>query len=646
MPLHRRCAWTWTLALLVSCVALGTVPPAGAADAAAPASLQDAFDAAAREFGVPLHVLLALGYHQSRWEHHRGAPSTSGGYGIMHLIELDQAAPGHTAADGRARARAARFTDPAFHTLTAAAALLGLSRETVARDARHNIRGGAALLAQYARETVGFVPTDAADWYGALVRFSGSAEAAVAVPFADGVYATIRSGVTRTTMDGQTVTLAAQPVTPNITTAAAVQLRPQQERAAECPPELACRFVPAAYTLNNPDDPSDYGNYDVAQRPEDGLDLRYIVIHDTEIPYATTIAAFQNPASYVSAHYVLRAADGEVTQMVANRDVAWGAGNWYVNMHAINIEHEGVAIEGAAWYSEAMYRASARLVRYLADRYSIALDRSHIIGHDDVPGPTPPLMAQQHWDPGPFWDWAHYMALIGAPIEPGGDAAVPELVTIAPRFASNTPPLEYCLEDGCRDVPPQPSSFVYMYQAPSFDAPLVDDPHLAGPGSRQAYDWGDKAATGQRFYRVAREGEWDAIFFNGQLAWFHNPGGTTNTRPGSGTLLTPRDGLERIPVYGRAYPEAAAYAADMTPEPIVPLDYTIPAGQIYVGTELVTADYYWSPTQTQRRVVEGQAAYYVIFFNHRLAFLDARDVRVVEVIWQSNPLPAEGGTTP
>jgi N-acetyl-anhydromuramyl-L-alanine amidase AmpD len=595
--------------------------------------LQGAFAAAAREFGVPPAVLLAVAYHQSRWEHHAGAPSTSSGYGIMHLTSGLRKATG-SGRNGEAPGATHAAAVPMPQTLPTAAALLGLSPTVVATDPVHNIRGGAALLAQYARETTGTLPADQGAWYGAVARFSGSDEAAIALSYADGVYASIRQGVSRTTADRQTVTLAGQPVTPDPRTAEGLRLRTRQATNAECPVELACQFIPAAYQRNDPNDPTDYGNYDVAQRPDDGLDIRYIVIHDTEIPYATTIAAFQNPRSYVTSHYVLRAADGATTQMVANKDVAWGAGNWYINMHSINIEHEGVAIEGAAWYSEAMYRASARLVRYLADRFDIPLDRSHILGHDDVPGPTPGLLPQMHWDPGPFWDWAHYMELVGAPLEPGGSVATPAIVTIAPRFATNMPVVDYCLTDGCREVPRQPASFIPLHTAPSHTAPLVDDPALPGPGTTQAYDWGTKAATGQRFYRVARQGDWDGIFFSGQLAWFHNPGGATLTAPGSGTLITARDGLATIPVYGRAYPEASAYPAGITPQPIVALPYTVPAGQIYVATERVTASYYWSPTQTERRVIRGDTPYYALFFNHRLVFVKASDVRVVSVVWQ------------
>ena len=65
----------------------------------------------------------------------------------------------------------------------------------------------------------------------------------------------------------------------------------------------------------------------------------------------------------------------------------------------------------------------------------------------------------------------------------------------------------------------------------------------------------------------------------------------------------------------------------------MPLQYTIPAGQIYVAKGRVKADFYDAPVFTQHAsgntVVEGQTEYYLIFFNHRLAFVQASDVDVV-----------------
>jgi hypothetical protein len=93
-----------------------------------------------------------------------------------------------------------------------------------------------------------------------------------------------------------------------------------------------------------------------------------------------------------------------------------------------------------------MYRNSAKLVRYLAAKNNIPLDRAHIIGHDQVPGTVPSTVRGMHWDPGPYWDWEHYFDLLGAPIY--GHKIFPvkagSIVTIKPGFAGNVQVVSNC----------------------------------------------------------------------------------------------------------------------------------------------------------------------------------------------------------
>jgi hypothetical protein len=56
--------------------------------------------------------------------------------------------------------------------------------------------------------------------------------------------------------------------------------------------------------------------------------------------------------------------------------------------------------------------SSAKLTQWVADQYGIAKDRAHIFGHGDAPD------CSDHTDPGPGWNWAHYLDLVrtgGAP---------------------------------------------------------------------------------------------------------------------------------------------------------------------------------------------------------------------------------------
>src|ERR1700758_3192926 len=101
---------------------------------------------------------------------------------------------------------------------------------------------------------------------------------------------------------------------PENSSARVLRLHGKHVSGVECPPGLGCQFLPAAYAQNS-SSPYDYGNYDLANRPADGLAIRYVVVHDTEEGYAPTLAEFQDSHAYASAHYVIRSSDGLGTQM-------------------------------------------------------------------------------------------------------------------------------------------------------------------------------------------------------------------------------------------------------------------------------------------------------------------------------------------
>lgn len=137
-----------------------------------------------------------------------------------------------------------------------------------------------------------------------------------------------------------------------------------------------------------------------------GAAISRVIIHDMEGSYASAISWFQNSASQVSAHYCVRSSDGDITQMVKEGDTAWHAGNWPYNQSSIGIEHEGYLSDPGRWYTDTMYHRSAQLTAAITKRYGIAVDRTHIIGHAEVPPPN------THTDPGTGWDWNKYISLI------------------------------------------------------------------------------------------------------------------------------------------------------------------------------------------------------------------------------------------
>ncbi|MET9914893.1 N-acetylmuramoyl-L-alanine amidase [Streptomyces sp. NPDC006476] len=638
-------------------------------------AVQEDFAAAAKEFKVPLPVLLAVSHEESAWQSHSSGYSTDGGYGLMNLTDVTPSMLGAGGSGAVGRHELANLAAaPALHTLPTAAKLIGVSTSELRTDDRQNLRGGAALLAMYEKKLTGGTPADPAAWFGAVARYSQNTDKTGALRFAHSVFRTLADGATSTTDSGQRVRLTATSVgKPDTGQLNALGLT-TGDPAPECPPTVACTFTPAADT-----------NFQSANRPEDRLDVRYIVIHDTESSFDSAVSTFQDPSSGAAANYVMRSSTGAVTQMVPNKDVAFHAGNFWFNMHSIGIEHEGFAADGATWYTEAQYRSTADLVKYLSARYGVPLDREHIIGHDNVPGPNSKLVSGMHFDPGPYWDWTHFMQLLGVSIPQGGTGGVPAIgsaVTITPDFAANKQTIEVCGQptgdggapapvpspstssgdggvsapvpspstssgDGGASAPvPSPStsctpqteasSVLFVRTAPRDDAPLFGDQALhpnGAPGTDQIDDWGSTIVAGQQFVVADVSGDWTAIWYSGTKVWFYNPGGV-NTTPAKGvTILKAADGVTAAPVYGQAYPEASEYPAGLTPSTQAPLSmYSVPVGQAYVATSAaVPADDFFAKASGEHpadTVVFGTKKYVTIQYNHRVALLDAADTTV------------------
>lgn len=151
--------------------------------------------------------------------------------------------------------------------------------------------------------------------------------------------------------------------------------------------------------------PADPANYRTAWRPR-SHPIGRVVIHVTQEHFDDAIAVFQDPGRKTSAHYVVRSADGHIGQCVREKDIAWHTGDPDHDNRSIGITHEGW-VNASAWFTEEMYAASATLVEAVCARYAIPLDRTHILGHHEVPGAT-------HTDPGANWNWDHYLELVRA----------------------------------------------------------------------------------------------------------------------------------------------------------------------------------------------------------------------------------------
>lgn len=113
--------------------------------------------------------------------------------------------------------------------------------------------------------------------------------------------------------------------------------------------------------------------------------IKYIVIHWLGVGTLDTAnAKFQdstirNPDTRASAHYGI--SDDTVYQWVYENEVAWHCGNWEMNQQSIGIEHDATTTKNA---SDKTYETSSKLIRDICDRYSIPLDREHILKHSEV----------------------------------------------------------------------------------------------------------------------------------------------------------------------------------------------------------------------------------------------------------------------
>jgi hypothetical protein len=606
------------------------------ADGTAADRLENDFAAAADEYHVPRSVLLGVSYLQSRWDSHHGAPSVGGGYGPMHLVDTAQAQATEPPHRGSARQKPATAGSPISGTadsggrsatpadLRQAARLTGAPPGQLRTDAAANVRGGAALLAATQRQLGNPLSAEPGDWWEAVARFPGTGDTASAATYANDVFQVIRRGAQRITDTGQHVTL---PASPRVRPRTPPPQGAQRRQDVECPAELACSWLGAPYAEIDDDR---YGNHDLADRPRDQK-IEYIVIHDTEASLWSMLKTIQDPTES-SWHYSVRSSDGHITQHIRTKDEAWHSGNQFVNARSIGIEHEGFLTQPDAWYSEQMYRASARLVRYLAKKYGIPLDRQHIFGHDNVPPPTAGTIPEMHDDPGPFWDWRHYFDLLGAPLRATGGPKS-GMVTVLPDFATYKPRFTGCGGAG-KPCKPHGSSAVRLHTEPDENAALIQDPGRRPDGddsTEDVNDLGSRVSAGQTYAVAGRKGDWTAIWFLGRKAWFRNPKKHPTAVNATGQMVTPKDGLSEIPVYGRALPEEDAYPEGVPEQAESPLPYSLLAGQRYATSSRLVGSYTdrSSFSNTPNPVVKGGEEYYEIQFGHRLAYVRADDVDVV-----------------
>lgn len=342
---------------LAGAVLLGTA--GGKALAQAGPSLASEFGSAAREYGVPRELLLAMGYVNTLWEmpppgatdYERGDIHGHGTYGVMQL-----------------------YQSPSMDTLGRAAEITGLPEGRLKKDRAANVRGGAAVLA----DIVGRTKPDGLDgWQEALSKYAGTDL------YAQEVFEALEDGASAEISTGENLRLAPQDVQVPATEASRARGTADYPRA---------EWRPAARD-----------NYSARFERERDVNIDRLIIHVIQGSVSVGVNTFQSSAENVSAHYIV-GSKGRVVQCVRHEDVAWHAGNWPYNKHAIGIEHGGYADNPRTWTGRKL-EASARLAAYCCRRHNIPVNSRRIIPHNGVPG-------TDHYCPGPHFPYRRYLDLI------------------------------------------------------------------------------------------------------------------------------------------------------------------------------------------------------------------------------------------
>lgn len=173
-----------------------------------------------------------------------------------------------------------------------------------------------------------------------------------------------------------------------------------------------------ALTIWRPAHPSNY--YPAASRPYSGAERRVVAIcyHTPEEPWddnEVTPAWFEDPRANASTNYYADS-DGDLYQMVRDHDFAWAQGvrrkdrieprpAWWrdeyvsYNTCMISIEIEGYAREIGETFKPGsrQFETVAAWSAYICEKYAIAIDRTHHVGHSEL--------TRQKSDPGRDFPW-------------------------------------------------------------------------------------------------------------------------------------------------------------------------------------------------------------------------------------------------
>jgi N-acetyl-anhydromuramyl-L-alanine amidase AmpD len=318
------------------------------------------FAQAALEFGVPVEILEAIAFVETNWT--QIGPSIDRGWGVFHLVDNNYA-----------------------QTLNEAASLLGVPPERLKQNARENIRGAAALLAHYAgKERHDW--TKLTDWFEAVKGLTGLISDDLREMQALRYYEVLKTGEQSETLWGETITLNSHPEV--VLTRQRMNQTRKTTRSTDYAPALS-KLTTCNFTTRSSRTIDTWVNHWIGQGT-----------------YAGAISWFRNCDARASAHFVI-SKEGEISQLVRLKDVAWHAGVWAYNKRSIGVEHEVTVSNTKGWnttWTPEMLKVSAEMARFFSDKYSIPKTRSTtpgILGHNEIKTTTCP--GTLPWD-----DWMRY----------------------------------------------------------------------------------------------------------------------------------------------------------------------------------------------------------------------------------------------
>ncbi|MSP59157.1 MAG: N-acetylmuramoyl-L-alanine amidase [Myxococcales bacterium] len=381
-------------AALLSVLTLGCVPPESGATAHPDGPLARHARGVAAANGVPGDLLLAIAH-------------VEGGLLLprTRVLREDDDVP---------VAGILELRHGAYDSLARGAAMVGHDEAHLRADTELGTEAGARVLAELGARS-GARSDDLASWRPAVETLSGLQDGRTLDRYLADIFALLRQGGSVPARDGETVHLAPHPELPE----SAIGVIRQELGG---PPA----DFPGAQWLS-----TDCNGKCTAGRPDGNGAVNTIVIHDTEGGWAASVATLQFDKGK-SVHYIIDGDGSRVGQFLHEGDTAWHAGNWCYNKRSIGIEHVGVAADPKG-YSPSLYQVSVKLVKNIRTRWNVPLDRTHIIGHYQIPDGTKiaecsaPCSdhiskcekhpnyggAGNHWDPGFYWQWCQYFQLLG-----------------------------------------------------------------------------------------------------------------------------------------------------------------------------------------------------------------------------------------